>query len=121
MKTGDKVIAKTPLTKCRLLATIVQIEGDLCTIKLPFPIRGEEYAIVSRENLLLIREKKPYKVENKQMKRSAKSIVKRLESIAMVSREEPQKRTQNIPKSRANRNDIQSSNWLDYMEENNIE
>ena len=111
---NDQVIATTRLTRCKLLGIVTAIDGNKYTIRLPFPIRGEEYAIVSRENLLLVKKEKPIKTVNTPMKQASQSIVKRLESIATMNENRP-------PKQQRRDEKPSSNNWLDYMKDNDIE
>jgi len=125
MNIGDSVIVKTSLTKCRLLGTIIAIkEGGFYTVKLPFPIRGEEYVTVQRRgnNIIRLEEKKPVPVHNKAMKEASKKIVQRLESIATTHEQRQEQQQQQQPKQQPRTNtDIESGSWLDYMKQNGIE
>ena len=115
MKINDKVLARTHLMRCRLVGTIIAIDGEQYTIKLTFPIRGEDIARVSRADLELIPEKETKVTTNHKIKKESNRIIEHLESIAdQHEQRKAQGNTQRIT-------DIPSNNWLDYMKANDIE
>ena len=123
IKINDNVVVQSPLIRCKLLGTVINIQGTTYTIRLPFPIKGEQYIQIERNgaNILPIKEKKKQKTENKQMKKASSTIVSRLETIATMKETRQEQRTHNRTE-RTVKNDIHgSSNWLDYMQENGIE
>ena len=118
MKINDKVLANTDLIHCRLLGHIQDIVGDTYHIELLFPIRGVRVVQCQRYQIQKVEEKKPQRVENKTMKSASSRIIERLEAIA----DNTEQRQPEQPRTQRKTRDIQhSNNWLDYMEENNIE